>query len=170
MAAPRWSTGGDGTTPRSHRSAKPSRGRTPCLLSTATCRWNWWWRRPSPRRWSSLSARRRWSCRCTRTSVASASRPPCSWRSRCGHPRSGMSALNDTNNAMMKKIGHLRTCRSTGMSYNKDQLEKVIDIIFSVTQGKGKARMRKDTSLEMSPPRPCSWSRAITVSAIRCTQ
>lgn len=66
-----------------------------------------------------------------------------------GNPRSGMSALNDTNNAMMKKIADLKNLPVYWDELlTKDQLEKVIDIVFSVTQGKGKARMRKDTSLE----------------------
>jgi len=65
-----------------------------------------------------------------------------------GHPRTGMSTLSDTTNAMMKKIGDLKNLPVYWDELRtKDQLEKVIEIVFQVTQGKGKARMNKDTSL-----------------------
>jgi hypothetical protein len=65
-----------------------------------------------------------------------------------GHPRAGMSTLDDTTNAMMKKIGDLKNLPVYWDELRtKDQLEKVIDIVFQVTQGKGKARMNRDTSL-----------------------
>jgi len=65
-----------------------------------------------------------------------------------GHPRSGMSTLDDTTNAMMKKIGDLKNLPVYWDELRtRDQLEKVIDIVFQVTQGKGKARMNRDTSL-----------------------
>lgn len=65
-----------------------------------------------------------------------------------GHPRTGMSVLSDTTNAMMKKIGDLKNLPVYWDELRtKDQLEKVIEIVFQVTQGKGKSRMNKDTSL-----------------------
>lgn len=70
-----------------------------------------------------------------------------------GHPRGGMSTLNDTYNSMMKKITDLKSLPLYWDELRtKGQLEKVIDIIFSVTQGKGKARLTKDiVQAEASP-------------------
>jgi hypothetical protein len=69
-----------------------------------------------------------------------------------GHPRTGMSTLADTTNAMMKKIGDLHNLPVYWDELRtKDQLEKVIDIVFQITQGKGKARMNKDTTLAEVP-------------------
>lgn len=65
-----------------------------------------------------------------------------------GNPRTGMSTLSDTTNAMIKKISDLSNLPVYWDELRtKDQLEKVIDIVFQITQGKGKARMNKDTSL-----------------------
>jgi hypothetical protein len=62
-----------------------------------------------------------------------------------GDPRTGMSSLNDTTNSVMKKINDLKSLpiywdelRTT------DQLEKVIDLVFAITQGKGKSRLNRD--------------------------
>jgi Domain of unknown function (DUF927) len=70
-----------------------------------------------------------------------------------GHPRGGMSTLNDTTNSMMKKITDLKSLPLYWDELRtKGQLEKVIDIIFSVTQGKGKARLTKEiVQAEASP-------------------
>lgn len=69
-----------------------------------------------------------------------------------GHPRGGMSALNDTNNSMMKKIGDLKSLPVYWDELRtKDQLEKMIDLVFSVTQGKTKAKLNKDSS-QMDAP------------------
>lgn len=62
-----------------------------------------------------------------------------------GHPRAGMSTLNDTTNSVMKKITDLHSLPvywdELHTSY---QLEKVIDLVFSATQGKAKARLNRD--------------------------
>lgn len=64
-----------------------------------------------------------------------------------GHPRSGMSTLADTTNSMMKKISDLRSLPIYWDELRtKDQLEKVIDLVFQVTQGKAKARLNRDSS------------------------
>jgi Domain of unknown function (DUF927) len=69
-----------------------------------------------------------------------------------GHPRSGMSTLADTTNSMMKKIGDLKSLPVYWDELRtKDQLEKVIDIVFQVTQGKGKARLNQDTTQAEAP-------------------
>ena len=48
-----------------------------------------------------------------------------------GHPRTGMSTLNDTTNSMMKKIADLKSLPVYWDELRtKDQLEKVIDIVF----------------------------------------
>ena len=64
-----------------------------------------------------------------------------------GHPRSGMSTLSDTTNSMMKKIGDLRSLPIYWDELRtKDHLEKVIELVFQVTQGKAKARLNRDSS------------------------
>lgn len=64
-----------------------------------------------------------------------------------GHPRSGMSTLSDTTNSMMKKIGDLRSLPIYWDELRtKDHLEKVIEIVFQVTQGKAKARLNRDST------------------------
>jgi hypothetical protein len=64
-----------------------------------------------------------------------------------GNPRSGMSTLADTTNSMMKKIADLKSLPIYWDELRtKDQLEKVIDIVFQVTQGKAKARLNRDTT------------------------
>ena len=69
-----------------------------------------------------------------------------------GHPRSGMSTLADTTNSMMKKIGDLKSLPVYWDELRtKDQLEKVIDIVFQVTQGKSKARLNKDITQADAP-------------------
>lgn len=69
-----------------------------------------------------------------------------------GDPRSGMSTLNDTANSMMKKISDLKSLPVYWDELRtKDQLEKVIDIVFQVTQGKGKARLNKDITQAEAP-------------------
>lgn len=69
-----------------------------------------------------------------------------------GHPRGGMSTLADTTNSMMKKISDLKSLPVYWDELRtKDQLEKVIDIVFQVTQGKGKARLNQDTTQAEAP-------------------
>lgn len=62
-----------------------------------------------------------------------------------GNPRSGMSTLADTTNSMMKKISDLKSLPVYWDELRtKDQLEKVIDLVFQVTQGKSKSRLTKE--------------------------
>ena len=69
-----------------------------------------------------------------------------------GNPRTGMSVLNDTANSMMKKIGDLKNLPIYWDELRtKDQLEKIIDLVFSVTQGKGKSRLNKDITQADAP-------------------
>lgn len=69
-----------------------------------------------------------------------------------GDPRAGMSTLADTTNSMMKKIADLKSLPVYWDELRtKDQLEKVIDIVFQVTQGKGKARLNKDITQAEAP-------------------
>ena len=63
-----------------------------------------------------------------------------------------MSTLADTTNSMMKKIADLKSLPVYWDELRtKDQLEKVIDIVFQVTQGKGKARLNKDITQAEAP-------------------
>ena len=64
-----------------------------------------------------------------------------------GHPRAGMSTLADTTNSTMKKLSDLKSLPVYWDELRtRDQLDKVIDIVFQVTQGKGKARLNKDAT------------------------
>jgi len=64
-----------------------------------------------------------------------------------GDPRTGMSALGDTLNSVMKKIGDLKNLPIYWDELRTaDQLEKVIDLVFQVTQGKGKSRLNRDAT------------------------
>ena len=65
-----------------------------------------------------------------------------------GDPVKAMSTLNDTNNAFMHKISNMRSlpCYWDELRTHKD-MERVADLIFMVTQGKGKARMTRDIKL-----------------------
>ena len=69
-----------------------------------------------------------------------------------GHPRGGMSTLADTSNSMMKKIADLKSLPIYWDELRtRDQLQKVVDIVFQVTQGKGKARLNKDITQADAP-------------------
>jgi hypothetical protein len=69
-----------------------------------------------------------------------------------GDPRSGMSTLADTSNSMMKKIADLRSLPIYWDELRtRDQLQKVVDIVFQVTQGKGKARLTRDVTQQEAP-------------------
>lgn len=69
-----------------------------------------------------------------------------------GHPRAGMSTLADTTNSMMKKISDLKSLPIYWDELRtKEQLEKVIDIVFQVTQGKAKARLNRDITQAEAP-------------------
>ena len=69
-----------------------------------------------------------------------------------GDPRTGMSTLADTSNSMMKKIADLKSLPIYWDELRtRDQLQKVIDIVFQVTQGKGKARLTRDVTQQDAP-------------------
>lgn len=69
-----------------------------------------------------------------------------------GHPRRGMSVLADTINSLMKKIADLKSLPVYWDELRtRDQLEKVVDIVFQVTQGKAKARLTRDITQADTP-------------------
>jgi len=69
-----------------------------------------------------------------------------------GNPRTGMSALADTTNSVMKKIADLKNLPIYWDELRTaDQLEKVIDLVFQITQGKAKARLNRDISQQAAP-------------------
>ena len=69
-----------------------------------------------------------------------------------GDPRSGMSALADTNNSVMKKVADLKNLPIYWDELRtQDQLEKVIDLVFQITQGKAKSRLNKDITQAAAP-------------------
>ena len=64
-----------------------------------------------------------------------------------GHPREGMTTLADTQNSVMKKIQDLKSLPIYWDELRtRGHLDKVIDMVFGVTQGKGKARLNRDIS------------------------
>jgi hypothetical protein len=68
-----------------------------------------------------------------------------------GHPVSGMSILNDTSNAIVKKIGDLKNLPLYWDEIRtREQLEKMADIVFHVTQGKGKSRLTREATMQES--------------------
>lgn len=69
-----------------------------------------------------------------------------------GNPRTGMTILNDTTNSVIKKISDLKSLPVYWDELRtKDQMERVVDIVFQVTQGKGKGRLNRD-STQMDAP------------------
>ena len=69
-----------------------------------------------------------------------------------GDPRSGMSSLNDTLNSVMKKIADLKNLPIYWDElHTVGQMEKVIDLVFSVTQGKAKSRLTRDINQAEAP-------------------
>jgi len=64
-----------------------------------------------------------------------------------GDPRTGMSSLGDTLNSVMKKVADLQNLPIYWDELRtQDQLEKVIDLVFQITGGKGKSRLNRDAS------------------------
>jgi len=62
-----------------------------------------------------------------------------------GHPKNGMSSLDDTPNSVKKKISDLKSLPIYWDELiTKDALEKVVDLVFSFTQGKSKSRLTRD--------------------------
>lgn len=70
-----------------------------------------------------------------------------------GHPITSMSALSDTLNAIMEKVATLQSLPSYWDELKTEQDNAaVIDIIFQVTGGKGKARLKQDgTPMAVKP-------------------
>jgi Domain of unknown function (DUF927) len=69
-----------------------------------------------------------------------------------GNPRTGMSSLNDTHNSVMKKIADLKNLPIYWDELRTvDQMEKVIDLVFSVTQGKAKSRLTREIHQAEAP-------------------
>ena len=68
-----------------------------------------------------------------------------------GDPRTGMSALGDTLNSVMKKIADLKNLPIYWDELRtSEQLEKVIDLVFQVTQGKGKSRLTREAMQQVT--------------------
>jgi hypothetical protein len=64
-----------------------------------------------------------------------------------GHPRTGMSMLDDTRNAFMKKITDLNNLPIYWDELKtKDQVEEVVKLVFATTQGRSKSRLSRDSS------------------------
>jgi hypothetical protein len=62
-----------------------------------------------------------------------------------GNPRTGMSATEDSVNSVMKKISDLSSLPAYWDELKTvDQLERIIGLVFSITQGKGKSRLTRD--------------------------
>lgn len=59
-----------------------------------------------------------------------------------------MTALNDTNNATLERIGDLRTMPTywDEMQVSGANIDRMVDMAFQLSQGKGKARLKSDTS------------------------
>ena len=146
-----------------------SRGRTPCSWSTATCRWKPWWRQPSPRRWSSWSARTRWWCR-SYSHLSGIGKTTAMMLAQAvwGHPRAGMSTLADTTNSMMKKIGDLKIAAGLlgraahqGPAGEGDRHRLPGD----AGQGQGPPQQGHHRRPRRRPSPPCSSWRPTTASA-----
>jgi hypothetical protein len=64
-----------------------------------------------------------------------------------GHPVNGMSSLDDTANSVKQKISDLK---SLPIYWDElitaDALDKVVNLVFSFTQGKGKSRLSRDST------------------------
>jgi hypothetical protein len=72
------------------------------------------------------------------------------------------SRLNDTNNAMFKRLGETRVlpCIWDELRVDDKRIDDVVAMLFQVTEGKEKARMRADTTMRAA----AEWE-AITVAA-----
>jgi hypothetical protein len=63
-----------------------------------------------------------------------------------GHPRIGMSMLDDTPNATMKKLTDLKNLPIYWDELKtKDQIDKVVQIVFGTAQGRSKARLNRES-------------------------
>src|SRR4029077_9469883 len=62
-----------------------------------------------------------------------------------GHPITGMSALDDTINAVMKRLKDLKNLPIYWDELKThDQIDRVVQIVFAATQGKSKARLTRE--------------------------
>ena len=69
-----------------------------------------------------------------------------------GHPVSGMSALDDTINSVKKKIADLKSLPAYWDELmTTDATEKVVNLVFSFTQGKAKSRLTQNSE-QMDAP------------------
>ena len=69
-----------------------------------------------------------------------------------GHPREGMSALDDTENSVMKKVADLK---NLPIYYDelisKDRAERALKMVFKITGSKAKARLSRDITQADTP-------------------
>lgn len=62
-----------------------------------------------------------------------------------GNPRTGMSSLDDTYNSVLKKVADLKSLPVYWDELRTmEQLEKTVNLVFSITQGKAKSRLTRD--------------------------
>lgn len=69
-----------------------------------------------------------------------------------GHPREGMSALDDTENSVMKKVADLK---NLPIYYDelisKDRTERALKLVFKITGSKAKSRLTRDITQADTP-------------------
>lgn len=64
-----------------------------------------------------------------------------------GNPRTGMSMLDDTRNALTQKISSLKNLPVYWDELKtKDQVDEMVKLVFATTQGRGKARLSRDST------------------------
>ena len=64
-----------------------------------------------------------------------------------GNPDTAMSSLDDTVNSVTKKMGDLRHLPIYWDELKtKEQTERIVQVVFTATQGKGKQRLKSDAS------------------------
>lgn len=64
-----------------------------------------------------------------------------------GNPRTGMSMLDDTRNALTQKISALKNLPVYWDELKtKDQVDDMVKLVFATTQGRGKARLSRDST------------------------
>jgi hypothetical protein len=64
-----------------------------------------------------------------------------------GHPRTGMSMLEDTTNSVSKKINDLKNLPIYWDEMKtKEQMQRIVQIVFQTTQGRSKARLSRDSN------------------------
>jgi hypothetical protein len=64
-----------------------------------------------------------------------------------GQPREGMSMLDDTENSVNKKTGDLKNLPVYWDEMKtKDQIDRLVRVVFAVAQGRSKARLNRDSN------------------------